>query len=60
MKNKLRVAVVGAGLMGSDHVERLANRIVGAEVAAVVDVDVERARQVASKAPGARTSVLTP
>ena len=53
MKNKLRVAVVGAGLMGSDHVERLANRIVGAEVVAVVDVDVERARQAASKAPGA-------
>jgi myo-inositol 2-dehydrogenase / D-chiro-inositol 1-dehydrogenase len=53
MKNKLRVALVGAGLMGADHVERLANRIVGAEVSAVIDVDVERAQRVASKAPGA-------
>lgn len=53
MKKKLRVAVVGAGLMGSDHVARLANRIAGAEVTAVVDVDIERARHVASNAPGA-------
>ncbi|WP_321818489.1 MULTISPECIES: Gfo/Idh/MocA family oxidoreductase [unclassified Paraburkholderia] len=53
MKSKLRVAVVGAGLMGADHVERIANRIVGAEVSAVVDVDIERAKQVAQKAPGA-------
>jgi len=53
MKKNLRVAVVGAGLMGADHVHRLANRIVGAEVSAVVDVDIERARQAASRAAGA-------
>ncbi|KER72352.1 MULTISPECIES: Gfo/Idh/MocA family protein [Burkholderia cepacia complex] len=53
MSKKLRIAVVGAGLMGSDHVERIARRIVGAEVSAVVDIDAARARTVADKAPGA-------
>ncbi|SOE97358.1 myo-inositol 2-dehydrogenase [Burkholderia sp. D7] len=53
MGRELRVALVGAGLMGSDHVGRLANRIAGASVVAVVDVDEERAQRVASKAPGA-------
>ncbi len=49
----LRVAVVGAGQMGADHVARLSRRIVGAEVAVVVDVDLARARKVAETAPGA-------
>ncbi len=47
----LRVLVVGAGRMGADHVERLARRIVGAEVAVVVDVDLARARRAAEAAP---------
>lgn len=53
MSDALRVAVVGAGLMGSDHVRRLSQRIVGADVAVVVDVDLDRARKVAETAPGA-------
>lgn len=53
MNENLRVAVVGAGLMGADHVERLARRITGAEVAAVVDIDAERAQRVASQSKSA-------
>ncbi len=51
MSANLRVIVVGAGRMGSDHVERLTHRIKGAEVAAVVDVDLTRARRAAEAAP---------
>jgi myo-inositol 2-dehydrogenase/D-chiro-inositol 1-dehydrogenase len=40
----LRVCVVGAGKMGADHIERLAHRIIGAEVSVVVDADVSRAK----------------
>ena len=50
---KLRVAVVGAGRMGSDHVQRLAHHTLRAEVSAVVDVDEARARAVASQVEGA-------
>ncbi|MCT1606536.1 Gfo/Idh/MocA family oxidoreductase [Nesterenkonia massiliensis] len=51
----LRVAVVGAGRMGADHVERLAHRVQRSRVSAVVDVDAGRAAQAASAAPGAET-----
>lgn len=47
---KLRVAVVGTGLMGADHVDRLAHRTVGADVSAVVDVDPGRAAAAAALA----------
>ena len=44
MTEALRVAVIGAGRMGADHIQRLDTRIHGAEVAAVVDVDLARAQ----------------
>lgn len=44
MSETLRVAVVGAGRMGADHIHRLHTRIHGAEVGAVVDVDLARAQ----------------
>ncbi|BCW63060.1 Gfo/Idh/MocA family oxidoreductase [Arthrobacter sp. StoSoilB22] len=44
MTQNLRVAVIGAGRMGADHIKRLSTRIHGAEVAAVVDVDLARAQ----------------
>ena len=44
MTKILRVAVIGAGRMGADHIKRLSTRIHGAEVAAVVDVDLARAQ----------------
>jgi len=40
----LRVAVVGAGMMGSDHVVRIENRIVGATLTAVVEPDESRGK----------------
>jgi myo-inositol 2-dehydrogenase/D-chiro-inositol 1-dehydrogenase len=51
MSTNLRVVVVGAGRMGADHVERITRRIVGAEVAAIVDVDLARARRTAEAGP---------
>ncbi|MEH0111126.1 Gfo/Idh/MocA family oxidoreductase [Tersicoccus sp. MR15.9] len=50
----LRVAVIGAGRMGADHIHRLHTRTHGAEVAAVVDVDLDRATAAVADIPGAR------
>ncbi|MBG6085264.1 Gfo/Idh/MocA family oxidoreductase [Zhihengliuella flava] len=55
MTNNLRVAVVGAGRMGADHIDRLHTRIVGATVSAVVDIDAERASAAAARVPAAQT-----
>ena len=52
----LRVAVVGAGAMGSDHVRRITSTIAGADVVAIVDPDTARATAAAAKAPGAITA----
>jgi myo-inositol 2-dehydrogenase/D-chiro-inositol 1-dehydrogenase len=49
----LQVAVVGAGAMGGDHVARLARRIHGAQVAAVVEPDPSRQEAAIARAPGA-------
>ncbi|BDS49325.1 Gfo/Idh/MocA family oxidoreductase [Rhodoluna sp. KAS3] len=51
--SELRIAVVGAGLMGADHIIRIENRIVGASVAAVVEPDEGRARAALAEAPAA-------
>lgn len=48
----LAVAVIGTGTMGADHVRRLDERISGARVSAVVDVDEERAEAVAATVDG--------
>jgi myo-inositol 2-dehydrogenase/D-chiro-inositol 1-dehydrogenase len=49
----LRIAVVGAGMMGGDHVARITQRISGARVAAIVEPDATRANAAAANAPGA-------
>jgi myo-inositol 2-dehydrogenase/D-chiro-inositol 1-dehydrogenase len=49
----LRIGVVGTGMMGRFHVERLAGGVANAEVVAVSDVYVEGAKQVAEQV-GAR------
>ncbi|WP_311212890.1 MULTISPECIES: Gfo/Idh/MocA family oxidoreductase [unclassified Arthrobacter] len=56
MTKILRVAVVGAGRMGADHIKRLSTRIHGAEVAAVVDVDLARAQAAIEGIDGAVAS----
>lgn len=40
--SELRIAVVGAGLMGADHIKRIETRIVGAHVSAIVEPDEQR------------------
>ncbi|MFT2017003.1 Gfo/Idh/MocA family protein [Streptomyces sp. 796.1] len=48
----LGVAVIGTGRMGADHVRRIDEVTSGARVAAVVDVDGERAKTVAERIEG--------
>jgi myo-inositol 2-dehydrogenase/D-chiro-inositol 1-dehydrogenase len=45
----LRVGVIGAGVMGTSHIETLARWVSGARVASVYDADVARAKEVASR-----------
>ena len=51
--NDIRIAVVGAGMMGADHVTRIAERIVGASVSAIVEPDLARGIAAIEHAPGA-------
>ncbi|KUG56566.1 inositol 2-dehydrogenase [Kocuria rosea subsp. polaris] len=53
MNTPLRVAVVGAGRMGADHIDRIHHRTTGAEVAAVVDIDRPRAEAAVAHIDGA-------
>jgi len=50
----LRVAVLGVGLIGADHVERITTRISGARVAVVNDYITEKAETIAAGIPGCR------
>jgi myo-inositol 2-dehydrogenase / D-chiro-inositol 1-dehydrogenase len=52
----LRIAVLGVGMMGADHVARITSRISGAQVAVVNDYLQEKATEVASAVPGARVA----
>ena len=51
---ELRVAVLGVGMMGADHVARIHSRISGARVVAVSDAFADKAEQVAAGVPGCR------
>ena len=42
------VGVIGTGMIGTEHIESLANHVGGARVATVFDVDGDRAAQVAA------------
>jgi myo-inositol 2-dehydrogenase/D-chiro-inositol 1-dehydrogenase len=46
----LRIGVIGAGIMGADHANTLRRSIRGAEVTAVADVDLARAKAAADGA----------
>ena len=50
----LRIAVLGVGVMGADHVARITNRISNARVIVVNDYLSEKAEHVAASVPGAR------
>ena len=50
----LRIAVLGVGLMGADHVTRITSRISGARVGVVNDYVAEKAEQIASQIKGCR------
>jgi myo-inositol 2-dehydrogenase / D-chiro-inositol 1-dehydrogenase len=52
----LRIAVLGVGMMGADHVARITGRISGAQVAVVNDYMPEKAAEVAAAVPGARVA----
>jgi len=53
MSDKLRVGVIGAGMMGRYHCETLALRLPGADLAGVADIDGTAAARAAALAPGA-------
>jgi len=53
----LRVAVLGVGVMGADHVARLSSRISGARVVVVNDYVTEKAEQIAGGIVGCRAVV---
>ena len=49
-----RIAVLGVGVMGADHVARITTRISGAGVTVVNDYLAEKADQIAASVPGGR------
>jgi myo-inositol 2-dehydrogenase/D-chiro-inositol 1-dehydrogenase len=51
----LRVGIIGVGMMGADHAERLVHRISGARLTAVSDPDIPRAQALAEQFDGVRT-----
>jgi myo-inositol 2-dehydrogenase/D-chiro-inositol 1-dehydrogenase len=52
----LRIAVLGVGTMGADHVARITSRISGARVAVVNDYLPEKAAEIAAAVPGAKVA----
>lgn len=55
MSDVLRVGVVGVGIMGADHAERLVHRTAHARLVAVADPEVARAAELAARFVGVRT-----
>jgi len=50
----LRIAVLGVGMMGADHVARIGSRIAGARVSVVNDYVTDKAEQLAATIPECR------
>ena len=49
----VKVAVIGVGMIGKDHIRRLTTVLAGASVVAVTDVNLDEAAKVAAGIPGA-------
>ncbi|CCH74677.1 Gfo/Idh/MocA family protein [Nostocoides australiense] len=54
-ENELRVGVIGVGMMGADHADRLVHRVAGARLVAVSDPDTARAAALAGRYDGVRS-----
>jgi myo-inositol 2-dehydrogenase / D-chiro-inositol 1-dehydrogenase len=50
----LNIGVIGVGMIGQDHIRRLTHVLSGARVAAVTDVDLDRAKSVVEDLPNAK------
>jgi myo-inositol 2-dehydrogenase/D-chiro-inositol 1-dehydrogenase len=50
----LNIGVIGVGMIGREHINRLANKLVGAKVLAVSDVNTKQAEAVAAELQGAK------
>jgi myo-inositol 2-dehydrogenase/D-chiro-inositol 1-dehydrogenase len=47
----VNIGVIGVGMIGQDHIRRITHVLSGAQVTAVTDVDLDRAKQVAAGLP---------
>lgn len=54
MSTELRIAVLGVGMMGADHVARITGTISGARVAVINDYDAAKAEALAATIDGCR------
>ncbi|HKR71930.1 MAG TPA: Gfo/Idh/MocA family oxidoreductase, partial [Streptosporangiaceae bacterium] len=52
----VRVGVIGAGIMGADHVRTIQRFVSGASVTMIADVDLDRAKGAGHAAPEAVTT----
>jgi len=46
---ELKIGVIGTGAIGQDHIRRFTNKVKGAKVVAVTDINAERAVQIAQE-----------
>jgi myo-inositol 2-dehydrogenase / D-chiro-inositol 1-dehydrogenase len=50
----LNIGVIGVGMIGREHINRLANKLIGARVVALSDVNAKQAEAVAAELQGAK------